>query len=194
VKRKLFNFAGAVSLLLCLAMAAMCGRSFWRHDSVSFTRCRLAKTRWVGTQVKLESLHGELIWDQLQYDFLPGQQPPEYYRGAVRGPAWASVPARQTRIDLARQPLGWAGIGAVVLPGANSLATYTVTSIAIPYWLVVLVAALLPGRSVVRYGRYRYRRAFKPGVCRSCGYDLRASPDRCPECGAPLPEAPQASA
>jgi hypothetical protein len=50
----------------------------------------------------------------------------------------------------------------------------------IPHWFLAtlfLVTAALTARA-----SWKSRR--KPtGVCRRCGYDLRASPDRCPECG-----------
>jgi len=56
--------------------------------------------------------------------------------------------------------------------------------LAIPIWFLLALFGFLPGRAVVRQLRER-RHARRVGMCRVCGYDLRASPERCPECGTP---------
>ena len=55
----------------------------------------------------------------------------------------------------------------------------------VPYWLLLLIFAPLPlwVGTVYRARRIRASRR-KRGLCAACGYDLRASPGRCPECGA----------
>jgi hypothetical protein len=60
----------------------------------------------------------------------------------------------------------------------------------VPYWFVGLATfpgALLCGRRVLR--RFRRGRDAKAGLCPACGYDLRATPERCPECGRPADRA-----
>ena len=52
----------------------------------------------------------------------------------------------------------------------------------IPYWFATAVLMVPPAVWVVRTRRLTKRRRI--GLCRSCGYDLRASGDVCPECGA----------
>ena len=56
----------------------------------------------------------------------------------------------------------------------------TFRALVIPFWAPLCLFAALP---VIRLARHA-RRKPPPGHCRRCGYDLRASPDRCPECGA----------
>ena len=60
-----------------------------------------------------------------------------------------------------------------------------------PHWFCCLGALILPGIWVARYRSRRRRRlleAIAMGLCPICGYDLRASTDRCPECGNSIPE------
>jgi hypothetical protein len=56
-----------------------------------------------------------------------------------------------------------------------------VTAWRVPFWAIALVTAAGP----VYWARVRMKgwRRFKEGACVRCGYDLRATPDRCPECG-----------
>lgn len=50
-----------------------------------------------------------------------------------------------------------------------------------PHWFLVAVSAIPPGVWLFRRARERRRRT--RNQCVRCGYDLRGTPDRCPECG-----------
>ena len=50
-----------------------------------------------------------------------------------------------------------------------------------PHWFAVLVLSVLPARALAT--RAIRRKRARRGLCRACGYDLRGTPGRCPECG-----------
>jgi hypothetical protein len=52
-----------------------------------------------------------------------------------------------------------------------------VWNVSVPLWFLVCLSAVLPMLRALR------RKRKLPGLCPACGYDLRASPERCPECG-----------
>jgi hypothetical protein len=50
-------------------------------------------------------------------------------------------------------------------------------------WLVWTLETALLGALLLRSWRLRQSRRRRSGFCDHCGYDLRATPGRCPECG-----------
>jgi hypothetical protein len=70
-----------------------------------------------------------------------------------------------------------------------------IQAIDIPYWLLLLVTGAYPLYRLLDLPSQRRRKRFAAGECLACGYDLRHTPDRCPECGlipatAPPPDGP----
>jgi hypothetical protein len=59
------------------------------------------------------------------------------------------------------------------------------TTLSAQFWLIALLCIPLPWWLLTRDRRTRLReRRRASGQCEHCGYDLRATPGRCPECGA----------
>lgn len=65
-------------------------------------------------------------------------------------------------------------------------------SIRLPMWIPVLLFSVLLWLTIRPYSRGRTRKRL--GLCLRCGYDLRGSNSRCPECNEPiLPDGRQRS-
>lgn len=66
-------------------------------------------------------------------------------------------------------------------PYGSNLPPFKTRFVMAPYWFFVMCFGILPLRAALRYKKARRRR--RRGLCVTCGYDLRGTPDRCPECG-----------
>ena len=90
----------------------------------------------------------------------------------VRGPMVDALPPHAARWGFL---FGISSKDALGLGGARHVLFGT------PHWAWIVVAAVMPARRGRRWWRVHWRR--KHGLCLECGYDLRASSERCPECG-----------
>ena len=77
--------------------------------------------------------------------------------------------------------LGWYAVGLHNLPDAWRSDSKVGWYIRIRLWIPSLLFAIMTLWAVAP--AYRRRKRKKLGLCLKCGYDLRGSKDRCPECG-----------
>jgi hypothetical protein len=180
--RRLFTLLSAASLLLCVAACALWIRAWARCDYIRFQHVDRSKPNWVVREFDLVSapdgVHLEVIW--LVYRSETAETPFDTVVTEPSGLFWKSGPFRA-------KVLYGDGFGSVGYDRVNSgYGGYGRRWFEAPHWFVVAVFALTPvvwtvarAHPVLRATRRKAR-----GRCHSCCYDLRASPDRCPECGA----------
>ena len=154
-----------------------CLRSFSLIDHVGIRRATHAG-EW---NVRFSSGEGNLSFEWEHMAFVPGGYSPiDEFRPGFNVAAW-----EDPRIDGPCEGIhfvDWRTDHRAV-PGYHSLDL----RVGYPTVIALFIAALAGARVARRL--YRTRRADRSarGLCRSCGYDLRASQQRCPECGAVIP-------
>jgi hypothetical protein len=96
----------------------------------------------------------------------------------LNGPAWL----RRLGVEVGRWTYGGPLTSATpTTQRITGTATSSDLRLIVPIWIVMLPFALTFAIAAWRVARWHRRR--RVGLCPSCGYDLRATPDRCPECG-----------
>jgi len=180
VRRRLFNLAAAVSFVLCVALVALWVRGHREADYLTREESRWGRG--------FASSRGVLI-----YWRAVGRAPWSVNTDDAVGQGWRYVPGvprdldepsqyARTERDCTRSGIGWR---------RSTGGGFENTTFTLPHWLVSALLLLFPAYwAVGMLRRWRHR----SGICRRCGYDLRATPGRCPECGSMQEDATQAAA
>ena len=171
--RILFTILAAVSLLLCVATCVLWVRSYVWSDEID----RWAETDAAGASSG-QQFHS--LWGCVNYrraraiDFLHLSSPTRWSYDATD--VAAGRLAHKPELD---------SITGFEFRQASDAFAIERLNVQAPDWALVTLFALLPAcwASV----HWRSQRRALVGRCQNCGYDLRATPERCPECGTVAP-------
>ncbi len=183
-RRRIFGWVwitGVIlSAILFLAAVGMWGRSYWRFDELRNYQYSPHSTKSRG----VNSTTGRVrIWWQyipaLKASTFDARDKPDRRYGWL----WMAAEANQANdpfeyslFSFAYHPLKTTTWG-----GDLKVSSW---GVGVPYWFITLLCLPLP---LIAFRRWRRKRRIerekREGLCHVCGYDLRASVDRCPEFG-----------
>jgi hypothetical protein len=180
----MFRFSVVASLLLLGVAAAMWWRSYSRQDVVYYYTKR-GTIRAVGYEM------GRLFY--WRADRLPKGPMWEFESGpAARytGDRWQG--ADWSYLAWGQDPKEWhvrAYAGVLIVGDPMPSSGDNFSQIAFPFFYLAMLLTALPLAWCLSYRSRRRRARTASGFCMRCGYDLRASAERCPECGEAISEA-----
>ena len=172
--RNILRLSTALCTLALIFLSALWPRSFRAADAFSFQHSTHTQDIWHTTHSGLLTVRGSLVLYTHQSQSIRAQTGAPITKFQLLHAAPAS-----TQTLFPSSVPGHYGFGFAkddFSPGSRALI--------LPLWFALLPLALLP-LLALRKARERQiqRRRYTQGLCTACGYDLRFTPDRCPECG-----------
>ena len=182
IRRRWLSLGSILPLVACAILVTMWVRSYWFADA--FAR---PHSPWSGYVFSTRGVIGLAL--------IQNPSPDWGNYGYRQEPAYQWIATAPPNDPGVRAHMVFAGISLLVTRGGTATsvsttggaspafvsATYWPRRCAsLPYWLLVLICASPP---LARWLIARRRARSGTFLCVRCGYDLRATPDRCPECG-----------
>jgi hypothetical protein len=200
------NALTVLSLLLCVASVALWVRSYWVEDWAARTDWRISYNYELQDGWTIWSDRGRLSGgtaycfdgDAAVLTGLESSRSRELHEasapvrpgttlfGRGSGPPGEYDPWRRDQAKNADSVWARAGFrrqmtNVRVSRGGTRVYVVRENGLTVPHWLFALIFATAPLLSALGILRRRQRK--QAGLCPRCGYDMRATPDRCPECG-----------
>jgi hypothetical protein len=164
MKRRVFNVLAGVSLVLCVVTVGLWVRSLDHAEMIQFRSVpkpkehRFFELGWYDGRIDVDICRlPDLNWIPKQPDL-----------------GWRFPQETEEWSNSFWNPYGFHfGVGN---PSNFGLAFHA----GLRFWQATVLLLMLPSIWLITGPDRRNRQS---GLCSNCGYDLRATPDRCPECG-----------